>query len=113
MENTAVLAELGITEAQLASLQKSFKKAQEKAEKQATKYEEKYPFVVPGSLSVGDNHGWTVRVVCPMCKAEHTRYTSDLHTYTGCKNCLTEIRKSKKALLAKAMEAIREGKITL
>jgi len=113
--------EIAITAAQLESLKKAALAKTTKALAAGLEYETKYPFVVPGTIKTGIPHGEagltasTVTVKCPACGISHERFTSDLHTYTVCKTCLParkkEAAKVKAALLKRAMELVKEGKI--
>lgn len=99
--------------AQAKKLLEKKTKALEKSRAKA----ESFPGVVAGSLRfdpVANKN--QVDVECVRCGKVHQRYTSDLHQTNGiCPDCKKDADKDarveKKALLAKAMLAIKEGKI--
>lgn len=100
----------------LAQARKILEK-KEKAGKDAMQNALKYPGVVAGSIQFEPVAGkYTVMVKCIKTGKLHRRYTSDLFQTGGlCPEAREEekalLKKGKKELLKKAMEAIRNGQI--
>jgi ssDNA-binding Zn-finger/Zn-ribbon topoisomerase 1 len=101
----------------IAAANRILAKREREMDKRRERLAKKYPFTQPDTLVYEEaSKRFLVVCECPECGEEHSRQTQDLKQTEGrCPNCQEARRKAKAKektdLLAKAMQAIRDGKI--